>query len=58
MNNNEMIMLIIAFVVGFMIRELMKMMCRSRLVEGMFLGLLRSGCYEDDGDPMLSAMGL
>ena len=36
MNNNEMIMLIIAFVVGFMIRELMKMMC-SRLVEGMCL---------------------
>ena len=34
MNNNEMIMLIVAFVVGFMIRELMKMMCRSRLVEG------------------------
>ena len=41
MNNNEMIMLIIAFVVGFMIRELMKIMCRSRLVEGM--------CTCDDG---------
>ena len=34
MNNNEIIMLIIAFVVGFMIRELMKIVCRSRLVEG------------------------
>ena len=34
MNNNEMIMLIVAFVVGFMIRGLMKIVCRSRLVEG------------------------
>ena len=33
MNNKEMILLVLAFVVGFMIRELMKMMCQSHLVE-------------------------
>jgi hypothetical protein len=48
MNNNEMIMLIVAFIVGFMIRGLMKMMCQSRLVEGKYHGGNIFG-YDDDG---------
>jgi len=39
MENNNLLMIILAFVVGFMLQGMTKNMCGGQLVEGYFLGL-------------------
>lgn len=49
MDNNELLMIVLAFVVGYMCSGMMKQMCGGRLVEGSLPNWINDMCNTGDG---------
>ena len=58
MDNNELLMIVLAFVVGYMASNMMKSMCSGRLVEGMNQSNCINTCYEDMSSNMKTIQDL